>query len=139
MTQAMESNEAMSRRSAQDELIVEALASGRSYEQTAGVAGVSARTVARRMTDPEFAGLVAARRDERVAAITTRLTALGPEAVDVVRACMQDPDARPAERLRAASLALSLILRFRHLEELEREVAAIKSQLAAAGNEGPVQ
>jgi len=132
MIEPSKRTEATARRLAQDQLIVGLLTAGHSYGEAGAAAGLSARTVARRMSDPVFAGMVVARREARVADITDRLTGLGPGALDVVQACMRDEGAKPADRLRAASVALSLILRFRQLDGLERQVAAIQDQLAAS-------
>jgi len=76
-----ENSEGTSRREAQDELIVEALAAGRSYGEAGELAGCSGRTVARRMGDAEFARRVADRRGERVVSVAGQLTSLGSEAV----------------------------------------------------------
>jgi hypothetical protein len=51
-----------SRRSQLDELLVELLATGRTYEETGALANVSARTVRRRMASPAFAAPVSTLR-----------------------------------------------------------------------------
>lgn len=76
--------EAQGRRVHQDELVVAALAGGRCYEEAGAAAGVSARTVRRRMAEPAFAAAVSARRGERVAAVTGQLVAAGSDAITVI-------------------------------------------------------
>ena len=77
--------------------------------------------------DEAFSQRVADLRREQVGALTGQLTALGPQALEAVRSCLDEE--RPSDRLRAASLVLSLILKFRELHDLEREVAEIKRLL----------
>jgi hypothetical protein len=62
-------------REAQDEIIVEALASGMGYPDAGKLGGVTGRTISRRMEDPEFRARVSRRRGERVAQVTGALTA----------------------------------------------------------------
>lgn len=105
-------DEGTSRRTAQDEMIVAALAAGFTYEQAGQRANLSGRTVARRMSDPSFARQVADRRGEHIVATAGQLTALSSEAVEAIRSCLEDPSART--RLVAAKLVLDLSLRFRN-------------------------
>lgn len=119
------------RRAAQDEVLVEALSTGMSYAEAGAVAEVSGRTVARRMTDPEFARRVAQQRGARVAELTGQLTAMGGEALAVIRTTMAE--GTPSEQLRAAQLALSLLVRFRKDDEVETRVAEMERRLEAGG------
>lgn len=65
-------------KSVSDEAIVAALAGGATYANAATAAGVSSRTVRRRMEDPDFRGEVAAARRQAVEQIRARLTANAP-------------------------------------------------------------
>lgn len=135
-TNPSEPSEAESRRDAQDDLIVESLAAGMSYAEVADLANCSARTVARRMADPGFARRVSERRGERVSAITGQLTDVGLEAVGVIQNCLHERSY--VARLRAANMALTLLMRFRHETELERRVAELELQLESNNNEAEV-
>ena len=101
-----EQTEAQSRRAVKDEIIVAALAAGRSYREAGDKAGVDKRTVARRMAQPDYAERVRHRRSEFVAATDGRLAREGPNAADTIAACLDDPD--PRVRLSAARLLLRL-------------------------------
>ncbi len=52
------------RRAATDDILSEALAKRLSYDKAAAIAGVSSRTAARRMQDPEFRAMVHHRRQD---------------------------------------------------------------------------
>lgn len=113
------------RRAARDDLLVELLATGRSYEEAAAVAHCSGRTVARRMSDEAFRDRVTQRRGRLVAEITGQLTDIATQAVAAMRDALADED--PAVRLRAAQMALSHLSRFHHqtdLEDLSRQILA---------------
>lgn len=120
-------DESADRRQAKDELLIAALAAGSSYEEAGAVAGVSARTVSRRMSDVGFARRVADRRGEQVVAIAGRISSLTSEAVDAVRECLSDPSART--RLAAARLLLDWAWKFRRGEDLALAVAEIRQHL----------
>ena len=62
------------RRAAGDDVLLDALAAGLSYVEAGALAGVSARTARRRLTDPDFASHLARRRAARVSDVTGRLT-----------------------------------------------------------------
>lgn len=125
-----QSNELESRREAQDEVLVAALASGRSYSDAGQLAGVSDRTVARRMSDVSFARRVAERRGEQVVATAGRISSLAGEAVDAIRGCLSDSSANT--RLAAARLLLDWSLKFRRGEDLTLAVAEIRQHLGLA-------
>lgn len=122
-------NEGDRRRAANDELIIEALAAGLSYADAGASARVTARTVGRRMSDPEFAACVSQRRGERVSEITGALTTMSRDAIDVLRAIMAD--GKPGDQLRAAHLTLTLMSKFRSEIEMEQRLASVEHQLAA--------
>lgn len=117
------------RRAAQDEVIIGALAAGLSYGDAGAAAGVTSRTVGRRMSDPAFAAQVSQRRGERVSQITGALTTMSDDALEVLRETMVEGSV--SERLRAAQLTLTLMAKFRSETEMEQRLAAIERQLAA--------
>ena len=121
-------DEGQDRRSAQDELLIAALASGRSYADAASIAGVSARTVSRRMSDARFARRVADRRGEQVVAIAGRITSMTAEALNTIRDCLGD-DRPELTRLAAARLVLDWTFKFRRGEDSSIAVAEIGQHL----------
>ena len=62
--------EGVDRRASQDEVIGAALAAGRSYDEAAAAANVSARTVRRRMADDRFAAEVRTLRAKRASRLS---------------------------------------------------------------------
>jgi len=129
--------EGVRRRAAADELMLEALAAGSAYENAASAAGVSARTVRRRMTDPLFAAELARRRAVRVSDLTGQIMNLGARAVSVLGEAL-DAEA-VGDRLRAANLILTSLRRYRADGDLELRLTALEEgtgSYAAAGAEG---
>lgn len=118
-----------------DEALIEALATGATYEEAGRIAGKAGRTVRRRMTDPEFAAAVSARRGERMSRITGQLVDLCEQATGVLAEGMGGFEIYP--KLRAAQIALNLSLRYRAASELEDRLTAIERRLAERdGSEG---
>jgi hypothetical protein len=122
------SREAADRWSAEDELILDALAAGLSYPEAGARARVTDRTVQRRMKDIAFAAEVSRRRWERVRRLTGSLTNLGDDAVEAIRDSLLSPAS--AQRLRAAHLALTLAIRFSQVLDLDERVRQIERRLA---------
>ncbi len=122
-------DEPQHRREAQDALILASLVAGFSYAEAAQEAGVSARTVRRRMSEASFAREVSRRRGERVHALAGRLLDASHGAVEVLRASLTSPD--DGVRLRAAILILSAGVRIRHAAELEARLQALEDRQAA--------
>jgi hypothetical protein len=77
-----------------DELILGGLAAGLTHAEAGELAGVSAKTVQRRLRDDVFAAEVGRRRAEQVERITGRLTELSGH-------CCVDRSAGAADRRRA--------------------------------------
>lgn len=120
-------DEAESRAEAQDEIIKAALVSRHSYEEAAAAAGVSARTVRRRMADPDFADDVRARRAERASALSGGLLELGATCLRVLSDALEDADS--GTRLRAAQAVLTLGQRYRREGEITDRIARIEARL----------
>jgi len=106
-----DSNERARRRDDLDEVIVAALAAGRSYAEAAQLSGTSARTVRRRMSDVGFAAEVSARRGERVGVNGSSSGVLGPIGLALV-----------AERQKG----------LRHVDRLSRKNSHVRPVLGAA-------
>ena len=124
----MEETEADRRRAAQDELLVEALAAGRSYAQASSALGLSERTIVRRMAEADFACEVARRRAVWAAETVGQLTALAPDALLVLRQVLAEGN--NMERLRAVQLAMSLGNTGRRDTDLELRVAMLEQPAA---------
>jgi hypothetical protein len=118
-------------KSGSDEGIVAALAGGATYADAASAAGVSARTVRRRMEDPEFRGEVTAARRQAVEQIRARLTANAQIGVSVLVE-LADSASSETVKLGAARALVQMALESRRgqLEPAgisERDVAKITS------------
>ncbi len=117
-------DEAELRREHQDEILIVALAAGRSDEEAAALADCSARTVRRRRREePAFARQVSIRRADQVAALTGRLLTHSHRAVEAIAAALDDDD--PRIRLQAARLLLGTADRFRRSTEVDDQIAEV--------------
>lgn len=105
------------RREAQDQVIAEALAAGMTFEAAGELAGCSARTVSRRMSEEAFRQQVSRLRGERVARLSGTLAGLAEKAVSLLDQCMDEQD--PAVVLRAIQLTLTATSRFHRDVEVE--------------------
>jgi hypothetical protein len=83
------------------------------------------------MADQEFARRVSTRRGERVAEVTGRLMSASVDAVQVLHEQCLGAE-KPADRLRAASLLLSLGLKFRNEHELEDRLRELEARVGLA-------
>lgn len=119
-----EADEAERRRAVADELILEALAAGVAYADAGSAAGVSARTVRRRMADPLFAAELARRRAVRVSDLTGQMMGLGARAVSVLGEALEAEAV--GDRLRAANLILTALRRYRADGDLELRLTALE-------------
>ena len=118
----------LSRREANDEILIAALAAGRNYADAAELAGVDRRTVCRRMQLPEFARRVSEGRREHAVMVSGHLASSSPRAVETIVACLDDDDSRV--RLAAAKLLVEMDLRARSINDIERELTEIRQLLA---------
>jgi hypothetical protein len=121
------------RRAQLDELLVELLATGRTYAEAGDVAQVSERTVRRRMATECFAARVSKRRGEYVGALAGQLVGADVEAVTVLRASLAADS--PAVQLRAAHLILSLGTQLRAAQEFEDRLVALETAAGATVDE----
>jgi AcrR family transcriptional regulator len=116
------------KRQRMDEILLTALACGASIEQAARKAGVSERTVYRRLRDPAFAQqLRAARADIR----KRTSAALSAGSLEGARALLDlvKPAVAPTVRLGAARALLELSVKLVEAEEFEERLAALEQQL----------
>lgn len=125
----------VTRRQAEDEMLIEALAEGRTYTAAAALTAGSARTVRRRMTDPDFAAQVSRRRAERVNEITGALVSLSTRALQTLEECLDAE--RPADRIRAAQVVLGSVHRYRETTEFEARLTELEA--ATTGASGRIE
>ena len=118
--------ESAARRAAQQEVVLEALARGTSYEQAGGLAGVTGKTVQRWMRDPGFSRRLADRRGDRLSEVTGLLLDATTDAVAVIRReCLEAEKA--SDRLRAASLLLTMASRLRDRLDVEARLSEVEA------------
>jgi hypothetical protein len=108
----------------QDQVLVAALAGGATYDRAGAAAGISARTVRRRMADPGFRARVREASSELARAVAAHLTASSVTAVDRLSVLLDGPD--PRVQLAAVRLVLDAALRHREAVELEERMSALE-------------
>jgi hypothetical protein len=113
-----------------DAVLLLALACGATVEAAARQAGLTKRTVYRRLADPDFRSQLQSVRADVVQRTAGALTAASTEAVKALLALMQ-PATPPPVRLGAARAVLELGTRLREAAELEERLAALEQQVAA--------
>jgi len=122
---ARTTDESTARRAAQQEVVVEALARGCSYSTAGCLAGVTAKTVQRWVRDPEFSHRLSEQRTRRVSEVTGLLLDATTDAVAVIRReCNEAP--KPADRLRAAGLLLTLSTKLSEKLDVEARLAELE-------------
>jgi hypothetical protein len=112
-----------------DAPLVIALAAGRSRRDAAESAGVSERTVYRRLEDPGFRARVHAERDELIRSAVGRLCDASVDAVETLRGVASDSAAPTNSRVAAARAILEFALKLRD-QELADRVSALEAMLA---------
>lgn len=111
--------------------LIPALARGETIARAAGAAGLSERTVYRRMTEPEFRRQVQEIRSLLLDEATGKLLGAAGEAIDTLRALL-DSEA-DSVRLGAARAVLSHLLKLKELSEFEGRLDAIEAALDNTG------
>ena len=122
----------------EDDILIVALATGLTYVEAGNLIGRSAKTVQRRMADPEFAKQVSQARAAKLDEIAGQLTETGVTAVSIIKEAMAEEYPMKL-RLAAAGMPLRQIRELRSAAELEarlREVEALAKRLAAALDPG---
>ena len=109
--------------------LVIALAAGMSRGAAAAQAGVSERTVYRRLDDAFFRARVRAQRDDLIRTAIGRLCDAGVDAAETLRSIAVDPGAPSASRVAAARAILELGAKLRE-QELADRVSALEAALA---------
>ena len=111
-----------------DLVLVLALASGLTNRQAAERAGISERTVARRLADPEFQRQISEAKAATLSQTVAQLTAAGLAAVTTLVRLL-DADSESAQ-LGAARSILELGTKLRESYELEQRITALEAQAA---------
>jgi uncharacterized small protein (DUF1192 family) len=117
-----------------DTALLLALACGAMAEQAAQKAGVSVRTVRRRLATPEFRRRIQALRDDMVQRTTAMLTAASLEVVKTQLALLHSA-MPPAVRLGATNSVHKWALKLREATELTERIAALEAEQRRARGE----
>lgn len=115
-------------RSGADAVLVSALASGFTYEAAGKKAGVSERTVRRRLEDEDFQRQLREARAEVVDRSTRMLSQAAVGAVGTLLELLKPPSP-PAVRLGAARSILELAVRYRESDDLAEKVGKLNASV----------
>jgi hypothetical protein len=116
-----------------DEKLLLALACGATPDDAAHQAGVSPRTVYRRLAEPEFQRRLQVVRADMVQRTAGALAAAGNEAVGTLVELMK-PASPAATRLGAARSVLEIGMKVREVADLEQRLTALEAQMGANSN-----
>ncbi len=103
-------------------------------KEAAETVGVGESTLFRWLKEPDFAGAYREARTEAVRQAIARLQQITSEAVEVLRAVMNDKDSPPSSRVTAARTVIEQAIRAVELEELQVRVEALEKALQLRGN-----
>lgn len=117
--------------------LIAALAAGASYVDAAKAAGVSERTVRRRMAEPAFRQQVDEIRAEMLAQAVAKLTSASVKAVETLEALLGSP--LDFARLSAARAILELAAKYREQHDIAERIAALEARSAAWDAKGGPQ
>jgi hypothetical protein len=115
--------------SERDRLIAVALGRGFTYEKAGELAGVSSKTVQRRLADPAFVAAVSRERRRAFEMVSGALTHCTLEAIKTLVAVMRSEG--PADQRRAAEAILNLNSRY-HRQLFDHDLADRLEKLEAA-------
>lgn len=113
-----------------DERLLAVLACGATVEAAARQAGVSERTVYRRLADRDFRRRLQGVRADCVQRTAGTLTAAATEAVRTLLELLRAPSAA-AVRLGSARAVLEIGMKLREIADLEERMAALEERLEA--------
>src|SRR5262249_52252040 len=116
-----------------DDALLLALACGASVEQAARQCGLSARTVYRRLAEPDFRRRLQALRGDMVSRTAGTLTAAATEAVRTLLELLKN-SVSDAVRLGAARAVLEIGMKVREVADLEERLAELEQRLDATGS-----
>ena len=116
-----------SKRKRAEEPLLSALAAGSPVEEAAKAAGLSPRTVYRRLAEPGFRGRLATARDELASEALSELAGCASEAVATLRRLLRANNEHV--QLGAARTLLDQLLRLREALALAERVATLERRL----------
>jgi hypothetical protein len=114
-----------------DEALLTALACGATVDSAAYSAGMSARTVHRRLQEPAFLERLQQVRTDMIGRTAAMLTAAGLESVKTLLN-LQQATSPAGVRLGAARSILELGVKLREASELAQRLAALEAQMHEA-------
>lgn len=118
------------RRRRGDEVLLAALAAGHSHPEAGKLAGLSERTVRRRLADPLFRAELDAMKREVVQRTAASLADASTEAVGTLRLLLASRE--EWVQLRAAVSLLDVTIRYRETLELSERLAALEERTREA-------
>ena len=107
---------------------IEALLTSASVEDAARRSGLSARTVHRYLSSPEFAEVFRERLRARIDVASARLQSATGDAVECLVEVMTDPTASHGVRTRAAVSVIRLSWRWLETNEFEARLSALEQR-----------
>lgn len=111
-----------------NQMILLALACGATPETAARQAGVSERTVHRRLADPKFRKKLDQLRSDMMQRTASGLAAAGSESVRTLLD-LQKSSVPHATRLGAAKAVLEMSMKLREMTDLKERIAALEQQV----------
>lgn len=119
-------DEILTQREAENEILIRALGRGRRQEIAGELAGISARTVRRRIREDQLGPRIREERVQWVRETAGELTADMPDAIRIIKELARDENTPASVRLRAAEFLAKFPGRFRD-EELEERLTFIEN------------
>lgn len=116
-------------RHAVDDLLITALARGDTHKTAAAVAGISTRTLQRRLEDDGFQGRVRKSRADLLSTATGKLTQASSDAADVLHRLITQSNSEKIQ-LGAAKAILDSLVKIHSLEQLEERLANLEQLVA---------
>ena len=110
-------------------LAIDAMLAGEGHEDAAAAAGVTSRTLRRWRSSPVFRSELTTRATQDLDDTTRALTAAAGEAARVMRSVLNDEDAPPMVRLRAADLLLGHSSKLLELHSLLQRLDDLEARL----------
>jgi hypothetical protein len=115
-----------------DEVVLDALALGRTHAEAAALVGLNPKWVQRRMSDDGFRIEARRRRAAHLDAVSGQLAEIGPRAVSVLLEAMA-ADVEMSIRVRAAIAALDTITKMGRQTDIEQRLANVEAKSFRAG------
>jgi hypothetical protein len=123
------------RRTNVDDVLAAAVAAGKLLAEAARDAGVSERTLRRRLGEADFRARVAQIRATMIDQAAGRMSDMLAEAADALRQLLQSRS--EGTRLTAIGKAFELALRLHDVEQVEARLRQLEEQVGATGGDEP--